>query len=141
MLAADDGVTFPIAQASAAVDNGRTLIDGNPANQLASAVPAAGVALPLLLLAPEMPPEISALGLVGVNVKIDPFRADFYTLLLKKRSGSLLRAQIKSDKPLDMFPVCIADSPACGGAPPLLSKLMGLGGSVAAQAAVSSSPG
>jgi len=54
----------------------RPLVDGNPVLKLAPALLAAAVALAVRLPTAQVPMEVAAPGLVGVDVAVDPLRAD-----------------------------------------------------------------
>jgi len=85
---ANDGVGFPVAEATLASDDRRPLLNADAVGDLAPPDVAA-IPLPLFLLTAQMAMQRTAMPLVSIDVEIDAFRTDRSLALELQATGDL----------------------------------------------------
>ena len=71
VMGANHGIALPVAYLRPGFKVGRPLANGSSAHNLASTLPAAGIALFPFLLATQLFPKTPACGLIGVDMAVD----------------------------------------------------------------------
>jgi len=132
---ADDGVKFPVSQATTALNNGGTFVNKNPAWQLTPAA-VAPIALPALLAAAKVQMQITPETLVMANVALNPLVADPAKPLLRQPQTDLFRAPVLAQQGFNPAPVLRRQSRLRLALPALDRKALRLLRALAAPAAV-----
>ncbi len=83
------GIAFPVADLGPGLNVGWALTDRPPADDLASAIAATGIALLAFLLATQLFPKTTASGFIGVDMAVNRFMAN--TNLIGNLGGAPLR--------------------------------------------------
>ncbi len=91
LAGADDQITLPVTEASAAVDDCRTLLDRHLVGEVAASL-ATPIALPTYLLTAQGAVQRAAIALVGVDVLVDGLVARRGQAALLESTADLLRA-------------------------------------------------
>ena len=101
---ADDGVAPPVAQALAAVHNGRSVFDADAVRQRPAALVPAAIAFAALFLATQVTEQIPATGVVAVDVEINAFVTDGPGAFERQAPADLLGRQPQAHIALHLQP-------------------------------------
>jgi len=134
MSFSDNRIYFPIAQSLTSIDDARPLIDAHPVRQLSTPI-IASITLPALLLAAQVPVEISSSEFVRQDVLVDPLMTDLKAIVVLEPARHLLRTQVKADQSFDQSPGRRIDA-RFGSPLSSHSHAMGLLGPVASQSSI-----
>ena len=95
-LLADHGICFPIPNAAAQVDDCRAFLNGYSILNLATPLDAA-IALASLRLTSQVGVKVATTSLIGIDILLNPLRADAWLIIIFKVTLDLLWAPALAD--------------------------------------------